>query len=171
MSKNRRRTSIVVVLGLMVLALVALAVAGCGDETTTTTAAPATTAAPPETTEAASGGGGIAVTGMVDNPATLTVADLEGLGVETFTVEHPKKGQVEYSGVAFAKVLDLLKVQSGAATLAITASDGFSAEVALADIAGSATALLAIDEGAVSSVFAGLETSTWVKDIISMEFK
>ena len=175
MKNSAKRVVILAFIGILVVALAGLVVAGCGDEATTTTAAPetATTAAVTETTAAAAEGssGSIAVKGMVDNPITLTVAELEGLGAETVTVEHPKKGQVEYTGVRFAKVLEALKVQAGATAVVLTASDGFAAEVPLADIESSADALLAIDEGTISSVFPGLEGQTWVKDIVTMEFK
>jgi hypothetical protein len=173
MRKNRNAMIAFVLAGLLVVALAGFMVAGCGEETTTTTAAPVTTAAPTDTTAGGSAGasGAIAVTGMVDNPMTLTVAELEKLGAETLMVEHPKKGQVEYTGVRFSKVLDALKVQAGAAAVVLTASDGFMAEVPLADIEGSADALLAIDEGTISSVFPGLEGQTWVKDIVTMELK
>jgi hypothetical protein len=163
------------VIGLLVAALAGLAVAGCGDEETTTTAAPATetTAAPTDTTAGAAEGtsGAVAVKGMADNPMTLTVAELENLGTETLTVEHPKKGEVEYTGVRFGTVLDALKVAPGATAVVMIASDGYAAEVPLADIETSTDALLVIEDGMISSVFPGLETKAWVKDIVSMEFK
>ena len=62
-------------------------------------------------------------------------------------------------------------MQAGASAVVLTASDGYIAEVPLADIEGSPDALLAIEEGTILSVFPGLETKTWVKDIVSMEFK
>lgn len=182
MRGSRKSSLLVVIVAVAALMLAAWALAGCGEESTETTVAPetTTTAAATDTTGAATdttagvaagASGAIAVTGLVDSPMTLTVADLEAMNVETLTVEHPKKGAVEYTGVRFTAVLEALKVQAAATTLVITASDGFAAEVPLADAKASADALLAIDEGTINSVFPGLETQTWVKDIVSLEFK
>jgi hypothetical protein len=170
-----RKSSLLIVMVAVALMLVAWAMAGCGGESTETTVAPetATTAAATDTTagEAAGASGAIAVTGMVDAPMTLTVADLEAMTVETLTIEHPKKGATEYTGVRFSAVLEALKVQATATAVVLTAGDGFAAEVPLADAKTSADALLAIDEGTISSVFPGLDGQNWVKDIVSMEFK
>jgi len=174
MRTNYRGIVIVMLVALAVLMFAVVAVAGCGEESTGTTMAPDTTAAAPS--GSAPGGtdgaaGVVAVTGMVDNPTTLTVDALETMGAETWTVEHPKKGEVQYTGVSFDAVLETLGVQAGAMTVVLTASDGYVAEISLADIESSADAILAIEEGAIASVFPGLETKTWVKDIVSMEFK
>jgi hypothetical protein len=175
MRSRSKNTGLVVLIALAMLVLAGWALAGCGEESTDTTVAPETTAAAAatETTagETAPAGGTVTVTGMVDNPVAITVDTLEGMTVETLTVEHPKKGEVEYTGVRFSAVLEALGVQAAATTVVLTASDGFMAEVPLADIAASPDSLLAIDEGTIVSVFPGLETKTWVKDIVSMEFK
>jgi hypothetical protein len=179
MRGSRKSSLLVVIVAVAALMLAAWAVAGCGGESTGTTVGPetTTTAAATDTTAgetaggAAGASGAIAVTGMVDNPMTLTVAELEKMTVETLTIEHPKKGATEYTGVRFSAVLEALKVQAAATAVVITASDGFAAEVPLADAKGSADALLVIDEGTIASAFPGLEGQTWVKDIVSMEFK
>jgi hypothetical protein len=158
MRTNSKGTVIVMLVAVAALVLAVCTVAACGEETTETSSAPVAS-------------GGVAVSGMVDNPMTLTVEVLEGMGVETVTVEHPKKGEVEYTGVSLTAVLEALGVQSGATTMVLTASDGYMAEVPLADVQTSADALLAIEDGTISSVFPGLETKTWVKDIVSIEFK
>jgi hypothetical protein len=175
MRRRSENTGLIVLMALAMLLLAGWALAGCGEEATDTTAAPETTApaAETETTaeEAAPAGGAVTVTGLVDNPVSITVESLEAMTLETLTVDHPKKGQVEYTGVRFSAVLETLGVQAAATTVVIAASDGFMAEVLLADIAAKADSLLAIDEGSIVSVFPGLETKTWVKDIVSMEFK
>jgi hypothetical protein len=171
MTSRSRNTGLVLLIALVTVVLTVWAVAGCGsEEGTDTTLAPETTAAP-ETTTGEPAAGGVAVTGLVDNPTTLTVEALEGMTLETLTVEHPKKGEVEYTGVRFSAVLEALGVQAGATTVVMAASDGYMAEIALADIAADPDSLLAIEDGAISSVFPSLETKSWVKDIVSMEFK
>lgn len=197
-SKHRVKTTLLVT-GLVLVALSLVGMVGCGEESTTTTAAESTTtseatttslasttASAPTTTASASstaamaaertaggtaGSGGITISGLGESPTSLTVEELEAMGAETVTVEHPKKGSVEYTGVRFSKVLDALKAKDTATTVTLTASDGYKIDVPLASIKSSPDALLAIDEGTVSSVFPGLETQTWVKDIMAMEFK
>jgi hypothetical protein len=137
---------------------------GCGGDETTTTAAP----------EAPAGGtsGNVSVKGLVDDPMVLTAAELEKMTVTEITVDHPKLGLTGYRGVRLSDLFATLGVQSKAATLTMTASDGYMAEVALTDIAGSADAMLAIGDGGVLSVvIPGVESKSWVKDVVSFEFK
>ena len=176
MGRNHRRAILATLAMLLVLGLAVLAIAGCGEDTTTTTAASTgtTAAASTETSsEGENGGGaGITVSGMADDPATITADALEAMGTETLTLEHPKNGATEYTGVRFSTILEALQVQAGATTVVLAASDGFTAEVALADIAGSPDSLLAMgDDGTFAAAFPGLSSKAWVKDIVSMEFK
>ena len=179
-SKHKLFVALTVVL---VLAMAALAVAGCGSSTTTTTAAPATTttAASPGTTAGstdtsgtAAGGtsGTLVAKGMIDSPATWTVADLQKLNPITATLEHPKNGATEYTGIKLTDLFKLLGVQSAATTLSAAASDGFAADIPLSDIAASADAMLAIgDDGTLNMAMPGMSSKSWVKDVVSWEFK
>jgi hypothetical protein len=174
---DSKRNLFVVLAVVLVLAVAAFAVAGCGSTTTTTTAAPATTttaAAPATTGGAAAGGasGTLVAKGLIDKPATWTVADLEKLNPVTITAEHPKTGSQEYTGVKLADLFKLLAVQAAAKTLAVAASDGFTAEVPLSDIAASADSMLAIgDDGKLNMVMPAMSSKSWVKDVTSWEFK
>jgi len=139
--------------------------ATAGSETTTTAAA---------ATASSSAGtsGNAAVKGMVDNPTALTAAELETMTVTEITVEHPKLGMTDYRGVRLSDLFAALGVQSEATTLVMTASDAYMAEVPLSDIQGSADAILAIgDDGRLSVVIPGIESKSWVKDVVSLEFK
>jgi hypothetical protein len=163
----------------LLLAGAALSVAGCSgsDETTTTLVAPTTTTEGAATTAATAGtsagtSGTVAVKGLADNPLTLTVAELEKMTVSEITVDHPKLGLTDYRGVRLSDLFATLGVQSGATTIVMTASDGYMAEVALADIQASADAMLTIgDDGKPSVVLPGMEPKSWVKDVVSLEFK
>ena len=176
----KRRYFVVLTL-VLVLAATAFAVAACGsDDTTTTTAAPtATTAAPAtdttaaatESTAAAAASGTLVVKGMVDKPATFTVADLQKMNPVTITAEHPKKGATEYTGVKLADLFKTLGVQASATTLVMTSSDGYMAEAALSEISASADAMLAIGDGTLDMVMPGLSSKAWAKDVVSWEFK
>lgn len=139
--------------------------ATAGSETTTTAAA---------ATASSSAGtsGNAAVKGMVDNPTALTAAKLETMTVTEITVEHPKLGMTDYRGVRLSDLFAALGVQSEATTLVMTASDAYMAEVPLSDIQGSTDAILAIgDDGRLSVVIPGIESKSWVKDVVSLEFK
>lgn len=153
-----------------------LAAGACGgsDATTTTAAAETTTTAGSDTTGASSSGtsGNVAVKGLVDDPMTLTAAELEKMTVAEITVDHPKLGMTDYRGVRLSDLFAALGVQSSATALTMTASDGYMAEVPLADIQTSADAILAIgDDGKLSVVIPGIESKSWVRDVVSLEFK
>ena len=178
-SKRRFLVALTIVL---VLALAALAVAGCGSTATTTTAAAPTTtataastdttAASTDTSAAAATSGTIAVKGLVDNPATWTIADLQKMNPVTITATHPKNGDTQYTGVKLTDLFKTLGVQSSATTLVAGASDGYTSEIALADIAGSADAMLAIgDDSTLNMVMPGMSSKAWAKDVVSWEFK
>jgi hypothetical protein len=184
--------SLVVLIALVAVLGVAVFAAACGtsDEATTTTAAPATTLAPQTTTaaaatdttaaatettvagDAAAASGSIVVKGMVDNPTTLTIESLKAMTVADITAEHPKLGETQYSGVRFSDLLTVVKVQAAATTLILGCSDGFMAEVTLADVKASADSMIAIgDDGTLNAVMPGMGGKAWAKDIVSMEFK
>ena len=153
---------------LILVLLLALMAAACGDnaEETTTTAAPetTTTAAPETTTTAAAGGAVITVNGT-----EFSMADLEALGVETLTLEHPKNGATEYTGVRLSAVLAAAGIDAATATLTLTASDGYAYDAPMADVAACADCLAAFnDEGGINMAMPGMESKAWVKDVVEI---
>ena len=181
---DSKRKFLVALTVVLVLALAALVVAGCGGTaTTTTTAAPTTTTVAPASTDttvaastdtsaAAAASGTIAVKGLVDNPATWTVADLQKMSPVTITATHPKTGEAKYTGVKLTDLFKTLGVQSAATTLVTGSSDGYMSEIVLADIVASADAMLSIaDDGTLNMVMPGMSGKAWAKDIVSWEFK
>jgi DMSO/TMAO reductase YedYZ molybdopterin-dependent catalytic subunit len=136
--------------------------------------ATSTTAAATATTGGSANGtsGTIIVKGAVDNPMTLTVADLKKMTVVQITATHPKLGEQNYSGVRFSDLLTLFKVQSSATVVDIGCIDGYMAEIALADIQKTPDALLAIgDDGKLNVVMPGMAGKAWATDATSFEFK
>ena len=149
---------------LLLALLLAMAAAGCGDEAeeTTTTASASTTEA--ATTTGAAGEAGLTVGGQA-----FTMAELEALGVETLTLEHPKNGPGEYTGVRLNAVLTAAGVDTAAATLSITASDGYVYDAPMADILACADCLVAFDDdGTLRVAMPGMESKAWVKDIVDI---
>ncbi len=137
---------------------------GCGGDDKATSTGP----------EAPAGGssGNVSVKGLVDDPEVLTAGRLEEMTVIEITVDHPKLGMTDYRGVRLSDLFASLGVKEGAASLTMTASDGYMAEVPLADIRESTDAMLAMgDGGALSVVMPGIESKSWVKDVVALEFK
>ena len=163
--------SLVVLIALVAVVGVAAFAAACGSsaDATATTAATETTVASDSGTPTS---GTISVKGMVDNPTTLTVESLKAMNVVQITAEHPKLGEQQYSGVRFSELLTVVKAQAAAVTLVLGCSDGFMAEVTLADVRASADSMIAIgDDGTLNAVMPGMGGKAWAKDIVSMEFK
>ncbi len=147
---------------LVVVLLIAGLVAGC--------AQPAAPAAPAQSS--GSGPAALTVKGQVANELALTLDELKALGVEKITAEHPKNGPQEYEGVRLKAVFDKAGVKGGAAEAVFTASDGFTANVAVADINACADCLVAVEaNGALTMVMPGQASKAWVKGVVSIEVK
>ena len=172
---NRKSSRYLILVAVLLLAGATLP-AACGesDDTTATTAAVTETTAAADATDAPASGtsGNVVVKGLVDNPMTVTVAALEGMNVAEITVDHPKLGMTDYRGVRFADLFAALGVQEAATAVTMAASDGYMAEIPLADIEASADAMLTIGEdGKLTVVIPGIEAKNWVKDVVTIEFK
>jgi hypothetical protein len=169
--KQRVRPLLLLAACLLVLGVLVFG-AACGgsDDTATTLAATVTTAAASTDTTAAAGvSGTVEVKGLVDSPKTMTVADLQALGVTTITAEHPKKGSTEYTGVLVSKIMEAVGVQSGATVLDMTATDAFMGEVVLAEM--DPNSMIAIGEdGKLNAVMPGQTGKAWVTDVITLTF-
>ncbi len=162
-----------VALGLALLMFVALfAVGGCAakDEVTETPAATEPAATEPAATEPAAAGA-LSITGAIPAPIEMTLDDVKALGLVKKTVEHPKKGPTEYEGVLMSALLEKIGA-TGATSLKLTASDGYSAEIAIADITSSPDSMFEVDaDGKLNAVLPSLSTQSWVGDTIAIEVK
>lgn len=118
-------------------------------------------------------GAQLAITGMVETVTGFTEESLRELEVVTITAEHPKSGTADYEGVRLSELFDLVGIKDGAATLVITADDGFSVELSLADILAVPDCLLGFTEtpGKFKMVMPGLPGNAWVKGVVSLEVK
>jgi DMSO/TMAO reductase YedYZ molybdopterin-dependent catalytic subunit len=140
------------------------------------TATPAPMATPTTAAPAAAGGDSstLVFTGLVNATKTLKIADLKAMTVVNLTVDQPKKGQVSVSGVRLNSLLDLVGVNSEAKNLVLTAVDGYSAQVALADVRACPDCLIAFNEtGGMNTVMpgTGMPGNLWIKNIIKIELK
>jgi DMSO/TMAO reductase YedYZ molybdopterin-dependent catalytic subunit len=122
--------------------------------------------------QAPSGDVVLTITGAVEKELKLKMSDLRNMEVISETVEHPKKGMTPYEGVRLNALLSQAKPKSDATKIILTASDGFTAEVALADVTKCADCLIAFgDGGKLHAAMPGMQSNTWVKDIIKIEVK
>jgi hypothetical protein len=145
----------------VVFAIVLLAAVLCSCGATPTPAATLVPATPPA----------LVVKGMVDKELGLTLDALKALGMTKVNVEHPKNGPTDYEGVLLNILLEQAGAQAGATTAVLTASDGFSAEVPVADIKACSKCMVAVDGSALNMVMDGMSSKMWVKNVVSIEFK
>ncbi len=168
--KQKRSTLIV----LSMLTLTAVLLSSCAPAATPVVSEPPAT---PEATEAPvveSPSATIAITGLVDNPLQLTDVDLQAMEVVTLSLEHPKNGLTEYTGVRLNDLLNQAVVQSGATILTLIASDGFTSDVEFTTVQACIDCLLAIDpddSGVYNAAMPGQSSKAWVKGLVSIEVK
>ena len=115
----------------------------------------------------------LTVTGLVDSELQLTDADLHDMDVVTITAEN-KDGEVgDYTGVLLNDLLDAAGAQDGAATLVMTASDGFANEIDIATVRDCADCMVSFDEaeGVYNAIMPGQSGRAWVKGLVSIEVK
>lgn len=112
------------------------------------------------------------VYGKVTNQLTLSLENLEQMKVVELDAEHPKKGLQTYSGVLLNDLLNLAGVDTAASILVITADDGYTAEVPVADALACADCLVSLgDDGVLGMVMPGMESNAWVKYVSFLEVK
>lgn len=130
------------------------------------------TPAPTATTAPAAGAvADFTLTGLVENELSLSEADLQALEVIKITAEHPKKGPQDYEGVRLSTLLEMAEVKPEATKLVLTASDGFTDEVFLAEVLAIPDCLVAFTDeaGVYNMVMPTLPSSVWTKGIVKIE--
>ena len=155
----------------------ALFTAACGgsDDTETTAAADTSTTSAAEGTDTTAASltgenGSAVMAGLVDYPMTFTLLDMDYMDWVTITAEGPATGEGEYEGVLLSDIFEYVGVQPDATTVVITASDGSTVEIALADIPGDKAIITVGENDAMNIVMPGLDRG-WVEDTVKMEFK
>ena len=161
--------------------LLSLILSACGTAATPVppTAVPTTavppTAVPPTAapTTASAASGTLAITGLVNTPLTLTDADLHAMTVVTLNLTHPKKGAADYTGVRMSDLLNKAGVQSGATTVTLTGSDGYTFDIDLATVTACADCMVAFDATAnvYDSAMPNMAGKAWVNGLVSITLK
>lgn len=113
----------------------------------------------------------IRINGKVINQLTLSMENLEALGMAEYEIEHPKDGLTQYTGIPLNTLLGLAGVD-GATTLVMTASDGYTSEVPLSEVDACENCLLALgDDGSLQTAMDGLMGNFWSKYVIVLTLK
>ena len=81
--------------------------------------------------------------GKVGEPTAFDIPALEQIGIVELDAEHPKKGMMTFTGVLLNDILGACGPSDAATKLICTASDGYSAEVPLADVQACADCMVA----------------------------
>lgn len=115
----------------------------------------------------------LTVTGMVGKTLSLTDADLHTMQVADITAEQPKVGSKSFNGVRLSDLLSKAQIQSGAANLAFSASDDYSAELDLNTINACADCMVSFTDtaGTYLLVMPGQAGKLWVKNLNKIEAK
>jgi len=124
---------------------------------------------PPAQTEAPQAKADLNITGAVENELALSRADLEEMGAEELTVEHPKKGDQTYEGVRLSKILEAAGPTGD--TLTFVADDGYTVDLALADAQACEDCLIAFDGDSLRAAMPGMPSNVWVKGVIEIAIK
>lgn len=102
----------------------------------------------------------------------LTKADI--MALPTLDVDYAnKQGETNtYTGVLISELLKLAEPDAAAATLVFVASDGYTAEIALADVMACKNCILAfMDEGGLLSVLPDQSGKLQVRDLVELQVK
>ncbi len=122
--------------------------------------------------QAPSGDAALTITGAVEKELKLTMEAVKAIGVVKATLEHPKKGKTDYEGVKLIALLAQAKPKADAKTMVLVASDGFTAEMALDAVSKCADCMMAFgDGGKIHAAMPGMESNSWVKDVVKIEVK
>jgi len=119
----------------------------------------------------AASGATLKATGLVDAEATWTVDDIDVM--DMMSVDYTNKdGETKtYEGVLISDLLEAAGVKADAQTVVFVAEDGFSAEMALADVMSCANCIVAVDDGIFRTVMPEQSGKLQVKGLVEIQAK
>jgi len=114
----------------------------------------------------------ITLTGLVDAEKTIDMKSLITLfGVMNTKIEHPKKGEIDVTGITMSELLKAVTIKPEAATVMFESKDGYTSELPLADLQKCEKCMLGWTAEMLLAYMPGFETSFWAKDLVKIEFK
>lgn len=124
-------------------------------------------AAPEPVVEAA-----LKATGRVNQEMTWTDAELKAMEMLSADYTNKDGETTTYTGVSIAKLLEAAGVKPEAATIVFVAGDGYTAEIAVADLLSCANCIVAFQEqGGFQTVMPGQSGKLQVKDLVEIQVK
>lgn len=110
-------------------------------------------------------------TGMLYSESTWSADDLGAM--DMMSVDYTNKdGETKtYEGVLISDLLEAAGVKADAGTVVFVADDGFTAEMALADVMACANCIVAIDDGIFRTVMPEQSGKLQVKGLVEMQVK
>jgi hypothetical protein len=149
MKQNRIATLVI-----LALAIAALTLSACGPKAT------------PEPVT-------LTVTGKVNTELLLGDGALHKMTVVTLNLTHPKKGAADYTGVRMSDLLAKAGLQSGAATVTLTGSDGYTFDMDLAALQACTDCMVSFDSAAsvYNAAMPGQSGKAWVSGLVKIEIK
>lgn len=117
-------------------------------------------------------GAALKITGLVEKEMAWSEAEVQAM--ETMSVESTnKKGEKStYTGVSINALLELASLKPEATKLVFVAGDGFTAEVALAEVQACNDCIVSFrSQGGFSTVLPGFDSSLQVKGVIEIQVK
>lgn len=121
----------------------------------------------PEATAAA-----LKITGKVETEMAWSEEEVKAMNTIDVEATNSKGEKNTYTGVLLIELINLAKPTSDATTIVFVADDGYTAEVALADVMGCTDCILAFrEQGGFSSVLPAFEKGLQVKGVIEIQVK
>ena len=153
--------------------ILSLALSACGSPAPTeapATEAVAATEAPAATTEAPAAEVALKVTGSVASEQAWTEDEVKAMNVISVESTNKNGEKATYSGVLFSDLLALAQPNADANLVIFVADDGFTAEIALADLTACTDCIVSFrDKGGFSTVLPGQEGKLQVKGVVEIQ--
>lgn len=144
-----------IVIGLL-LAMV-LVIMGCAQAVTEQ--------APPEGPAAAA----LAFTGKVGSETSWTMADLQAMDAISVETTNKDGATIQSTGVKLLDLINEVGLQDGVISLTFVGSDGYEAQVDVAEIQACTECIVAIqDDGTLNTVLPGLSGKAQVKGVVEI---
>ncbi len=111
----------------------------------------------------------LAFTGKVDNPSSWSLADLQGMDAISVDTTDKNGETVHSTGVKLLHLVDEVGLQDGVLSLTFVGSDGYEAQVDIAELQACAECIVAIqDDGTLNSVLPGFSGKVQVKGVVEI---
>lgn len=156
--------------------ILSMALAACGSPAPTTapaTEAPVATEAPTEAaTEAPAADVALKVTGAVAKEQAWTEAEVKAMPTLDVESTNSKGEKSTYTGVLLSELIALAEPNADATTVTFVADDGYTAEIALADVTACADCIVSFrSKGGFSTVLPGQPGELQVKGVVEIQVK